>query len=124
LPITVFHVKDNLNMGNYQELENKAQEAYNSGVRYLVLDLADSRFLSSAGITGLIKIYKLFNKDAPEKSNEKTEKPGKFDSQTNKHLRLCNCSPSIVNVLTIAGLRDMLGVFESLQDAVNSFDSG
>lgn len=124
LPITVFHVKDNLNMGNYQELVDQAQEAYNNGARNLILDLADSRFISSAGITGMINIYRLFNKDATQKSNEKTGEPRKFDAQTNKHLRLCHCSPGIVNVLTIAGLHDMFRVFESLQDAVNSFDSG
>lgn len=119
LPITVFHIKDNLNMGNTHELVQEAEEAYRNGARNLILDLAETRFLSSAGISGIIQVYQLFNRGDISTSETSAETG---EQQANKHLRMCNCHPAITNILTIAGLVEVLGVYDSLENAVASFN--
>jgi anti-anti-sigma factor len=108
--ITVFHVKDNINMGNYRELVQEAQQVYEAGARNVVIDLADVRMISSAGIGGIVTIAKLFN---PEASADPL--------LANRHLRVCNCTPMIFTTFEIAGLVEMLGVCKDLQQAISSF---
>lgn len=107
--ITVFHVKDNVNMGNYRELIQEAQQTYQAGARNLIIDLADVRMISSAGIGGIVTIAKLFN---PETSADPL--------LANRHLRVCNCTPMIFTTFEIAGLVEVLGVCKDLQEAVAS----
>jgi anti-anti-sigma factor len=108
--VTVFHVNDNINMGNYRELIQEAQQAYQEGARNLILDLADVRMISSAGIGGIVTIAKLLN---PE--------PAPEPHLANQHLRVCNCTLQIYTTFEIAGLVEMLGVCEDLQKAITSF---
>ena len=107
--ITVFHVNDNINMGNYRELIQEAQQAYQDGTRNLVIDLAAVRMISSAGIGGIVTIAKQFN---PETSADPL--------LANRHLRVCNCTPMMFMTFEIAGLVEMLGVRTDLQEAVAS----
>jgi anti-anti-sigma factor len=107
--ITVFHVKDNVNMGNYRELIQEAEKVYQEGARNLILDLADVRMISSAGIGGIVTIAKIFNSEAaPE------------PLLANRHLRVCNCTPMMFTTFEIAGLVEVLGVCKDLQGAVAS----
>ncbi len=108
--ITVFHVKDNVNMGNYRELIQEAQQTYQAGARNLIIDLADVRMISSAGIGGIVTIAKLLN---PETSADPL--------LANQHLRVCNCTPMMFTTFEIAGLVEMLGVRKDLQEAISSF---
>ncbi len=110
IQITVFHVKDNVNMGNYRELIQEAQQTYQAGARNLIIDLADVRMISSAGIGGIVTIAKLFN---PETSADPL--------LANRHLRVCNCTPMMFTTFEIAGLVEMLGVRKDLQEAISSF---
>ena len=40
VPVTVFHLQDRVNLGNYAELERTAKDAYENGMRDLVIDLS------------------------------------------------------------------------------------
>ena len=37
-PVTIFHLQDRVNLGNFEELEELAKEAYGYGVRDVVID--------------------------------------------------------------------------------------
>jgi anti-anti-sigma factor len=115
LPITVFYVQDCLNMGNYRELVATTQAEYAQGMRYLVIDLTECPLLSSAGVRGILEIYKLLN----QQNNSQLSNSVKLVE--NSHLRLCNCSEIVQKVLDIAGLSPILGVFKNVEEAVASF---
>ena len=42
IPVTVFHLQERVNLGNFAELEETAKEAYNNGMRDLVIDLGET----------------------------------------------------------------------------------
>ena len=121
VPITVFHLLDNLNMGNVDTLVLNAQEAYQQGACNLILDLEKTNFISSAGIGGIIMIAQKFNQEGRDQIETGSKKPVRERISRNDHFRICNCSPSIYNVFNIAGLVDVLGVYGTMQEAVKSF---
>ena len=53
-PVTIFHLQDRVNLGNFAELEELAKEAYSYGVRDLVIDLSKTPSMTSIGIRALI----------------------------------------------------------------------
>jgi anti-anti-sigma factor len=113
VPVTVFHLQDRVNLGNVGELEQAAREAYGRGVRDLLIDLTDVPSITSAGLRGIVSIYKLLLGDAPGAS------PG--GPQKSAHLRLLNPTPYVRDVLNMAGLTDYIEIYENLEEAVASF---
>ena len=103
VPVTVFHLQDRVNLGNFTELEETASEAYNNGTRDLVLDLSQTPSLTSIGIRAIVIIHKMLSGDGA------------------KHLKIANAMPYIREMLDIAGVTQFIEMYDSVDEAVASF---
>lgn len=103
VPVTVFQLKDRVNLGNFAELEAAANNAYNNGMRDLVIDLSQTPSLTSIGIRALIIIHKMLNADA------------------GNHFKLAAPIPAIRDMLDVAGITQYVEVHDTVKDAVASF---
>ena len=102
-PVTIFHLQNRVNMGNFAELEELAKEAYNYGVRDMVIDLSKTPSMTSIGIRALITIYRMLSQNGGQ------------------HLKLASATPAISEMLDIAGVTQHIEIFPTVEDAVNSF---
>jgi anti-anti-sigma factor len=102
-PVTIFHLQDRVNLGNYAELEELAKEAYSHGVRDLVIDLSKTPSMTSIGIRALLVIHRLLSRE-----------PG-------QHLKLAAATSEIKDMLEIAGVTQSIPMFPTVEEAVNSF---
>ena len=103
VPVTVFHIQDRVNLGNYKELEQAAADAQINGMRDLVIDLSQTPSLTSIGVRSLAVIYKLMGTDG------------------GKHLKLAGAIEPIRDMLKIAGISEFIEMYDSVDDAVASF---
>lgn len=103
IPVTVFRLQDRINLGNFAELEEKAKEAYNNGMRDLVMDLGQTVSLTSIGIRAIVIIHKLLSTDG------------------SKHLKIANPAPYIREMLDISGVTQYIEIYDSVDEAVASF---
>jgi len=103
LPITVFHLQDRVNLGNFAELEQTAKDAYDKGMRDLVIDLSQAPSLTSIGIRAIVIIHKMLS---PDKT---------------RHLKLAGAIPSIREMLNIAGITQFIETYDTVDEAVASF---
>lgn len=105
IPVTIFHLQDRVNLGNYTELEELAKEAYSHGVRDLVIDLSKTPSMTSIGIRALIGIHRILSQDRRQ------------------HLKLASATAEIREMLEIAGVTQQLEIFATVEDAVSSFET-
>jgi anti-anti-sigma factor len=103
VPVTVFHLQDRVNLGNFAELEETAKEAYDKGMRDLVLDLGDTVSLTSIGLRAIVVIHKMLAKEGGH------------------HLKLANPTSYIREMLDIAGVAQSVEIYDSVGEAVASF---
>ena len=103
VPVTVFQLQDRVNLGNYQELEQMAKEAYDNGTRDLVIDLSQTPSLTSIGVRALMVIHKLLAKDG------------------GKHLKLASPIEPIREMLHIAGITSAIEMYDTVEEAVAAF---
>ena len=104
IPVTVFHLQDRVNLGNFAELEEAARQAYADGMRDLVIDLSQTPSLTSIGVRALVIIHKMLSAEDRE-----------------KHLKLANPIPSIRDMLDISGVTEYVEVYDSMEQAVASY---
>jgi anti-anti-sigma factor len=103
VPVTVFQLQDRVNLGNYEELEQIAKDAYDSGMRDLVIDLSQTPSLTSIGVRALVVIHKMLAKD------------------NGKHLKLASPIEPIHEMLQIAGITGAIEIYNTVDEAVASF---
>ena len=90
IPVTIFHIQDRINLGNYKVIEQAAKEAYDNGTRDLIVDLSKSESLTSIGIRALVIIHKMLSAD------------------NGKHLKLAGAIPPSVKCCRSRALRSSL----------------
>ncbi len=103
VPVTVFQVQERINLANFAELEKIVKEAYDNGMRDLVLDLSQAVSLSSIGIRAIVVIHKMLSADG------------------GRHLKIANPTAHIREVLEVAGVTQYIEVYNTIEEAVASF---
>ena len=124
VPVSVIHLKGDLDASSYLELVNTAQKLYNAGVLDLVLDLADLAFISSAGLASLHIVTKIFSgekADSDDGWGTYREISRERDGGFRKHVKLLNPSPEVDKVLDTVGFKQFFEVYTKLDEAVQSF---
>jgi anti-anti-sigma factor len=89
------------------QLVDAVQKARDAGAKYVLIDLSDLNTLTSAGIRAMQKAYQILT---PKEEAYKTA-----------YLKLCNAPPQIYQVLNITGFLHNVPVYESREDAIESF---
>jgi anti-anti-sigma factor len=103
VPITIFQLQDRVNLGNFSELEQTAKDAYEAGMRDLVIDLSQTPSLTSIGIRAIVVIHRLLSADK------------------GKHLKLAGAIVPIREMLGIAGITQFIEMYDTVDEAVASF---
>ena len=124
VPVSVVHIKGDLDASSYLELVDTAQKLYNDGVRSLLLDLTEMAFISSAGLASLSIITRMFRGEkADTEDGWGTYKAIERDRESGmqSRVKLLNPSPDVDNVLDTVGFKQFFEVFTDLKEAVDSF---
>ena len=103
VPITVFHLPERVNLGNFAELEESAKEAYKDGMRDLVVDLSQTVSLTSIGIRAIVVIHKMLATDGA------------------KHLKVAAPMPYLREMLDVSGVTQYIEIYDTVDQAVAAF---
>jgi len=124
VPVSVIHIKGDLDASSYLDLINTAQKLYKAGVRSLLLDLTDLAFISSAGLASLHIVTKLFRgekADSEDGWGTYKEIDRDRESGMQSQVKLLNPSAEINDVLDTVGFKQFFEVYTDLNKAVQSF---
>ncbi|NWF63716.1 MAG: STAS domain-containing protein [Chloroflexi bacterium] len=123
--VTVLHMAGDLDSSNYTEVIVKAQELYDDGARYLLLDLEKVPYVSSAGLMAFHTVARIFaghsiqGKDAGRPAFRAINP--KDDLAVREHFKLLSPQPAVEQVLEVIGLKQFLEIHTDLETAVRSF---
>jgi len=125
IPVTILHLEGKLDRSNYENLIDEAQDVYDSGARYLVLDLSQLTFISSAGLASLHQIALLFR---GEKQTGKDQGWATFHSidrdrggRPQEHVKLFSPTKEVLEELDMTGFSKLFEIFSDLDQAALSF---
>ena len=122
--VSVIKIKGDLDASSYLNLVKAAQELYDAGAKYLLLDMTDLEFISSAGLASLHIIAKMFRgekSDTEDGWGTFKEIDRERDSGMQKNVKLFNPSKDVENVLDTVGFKQFFEVFTDLDKALQSF---
>jgi anti-anti-sigma factor len=118
-PVKVLHLSGRLNGETQDQLMAAARAEQAAGARYLLIDLTDVEFVSSAGLGALHNIYKIFT---PAQAIVAWDKGDHGEPYKSEYMKLAGASPSVYYVLNIAGFLQNIPIYPDLDQALKSFD--
>ncbi len=121
VPVTVFHLKGDIDGSNYDQIQSQIDQAVNAGAHDVVLDLTGVPYMSSAGIRLLNSAFHRLRGNLPQESDEAMKKGIRDGSFKSPHLKLVNPTPRVREVLKMAGLDMLFEVQPNIPAAVASF---
>jgi anti-anti-sigma factor len=123
VPITVLHVAGNIDGSTYQEFQSTAQNLIDGGTRYILIDLSQAPFVSSAGLRALHTISTELRSRNPDAnlSDEQMKKGISAGTYKSPHLKLLNLSPQTKTAFETSGFDMYIDTFSDLKTAVGSF---
>jgi anti-anti-sigma factor len=121
VPVTVLHVRGDVNASTADQFLEEAQGAYDDGARDMLIDLSEVSLLSSAGLRALHSIFNMLRSDSPEESDEAVRKGLTDGTFKSPHLKLLSPDKNVTQVLSMAGFDMFLEIYNNLKKAVASF---
>jgi anti-anti-sigma regulatory factor len=115
----------NLDASNYADVITRAQETYDEGARYLLIDLSGVLYVSSAGLMSLhttALIFAGFSMNSKE-SGRPTFRSinAQNEKLVRQHVKLLSPQTAVEEVLDVVGLKQFLDIYTDLETAVQSF---
>ena len=122
VPVTVIHVKGNVDASTYEAFQAAGENVFNSGSRYVMLDLTEVAYISSAGFRAISQIFKLLRGHlSPAVASRMSQglRDGSFKAP---NLKLLGPNTRVLEALKLAGFDTFLEIHDKLDAAVNSFE--
>ncbi len=105
--IAILHLSGWLDRDSETMLVDAVQQAKDSGCEYVLLDMAGTGTITSAGIRAIQRAYQIMMP--------------KGQAHNLARLKLCSAPAQVYQVLSITGLLSNVPMYESADDAVESF---
>ena len=115
--VTVFHLSGTLDAAGEDDLCEHARQAFAGGAKFLLLDLENLKFISSAGLRALHNIFKMCT---PEDEFEAAR--GSGEPYKSPYFKLAGASSEVYYVLNLAGFLHNIPFYPTMEDALNSFE--
>jgi anti-anti-sigma regulatory factor len=118
-------LKGALDGSSYEDFIRAGEKLYDSGVRNLILDMSELTFLSSAGLSAIHRIARVFrgeDRSTFEEGWAAIHAMGKESrSGYQKYIKLLNPTERILDVLDTVGFKSFFEIYTDTQAALDSF---
>jgi anti-anti-sigma factor len=123
--VTIVKLKGALDGSSYEDFIRAGEKFYDSGVRNLILDMSELTFLSSAGLSAIHRIARVFrgeDRSTFEEGWAAIHAMGKESrSGYQKYIKLLNPTERILDVLDTVGFKSFFEIYTDTQAALDSF---
>ena len=121
VPVTVFHLKGELDAVMAEQLRQQCRDAITAGARYILLDLAEVPYIASAGLRAFQEIFTQLRDGSDEKGDPAVYQGLRDGTYKSPNLKLLRPTRHALEALSTAGFDMFLEIHQNLRDAVASF---
>jgi anti-anti-sigma factor len=122
VPVTIIKVRGNVDASTYEAFQAVAESEFNRGARYVLLDLREVVYISSAGFRAVSQIFKLLRSQLSTNAQTQMSQGLRDGSYKAPNLKLLGPNPRVLEALKLAGFDTFLEIHQELDAAVESFE--
>ncbi len=120
--VTILHIAGTIDSSNYNELDQVVTRTIDSGSRYILMDLSNVRFMSSAALRSLQVMDRKLNAIMDPTTDPRVRQRGLLDgAYRSPFVKLLNPSDQVLMTLKITGWDLLFDVFRDKRQAIGAF---
>ena len=121
VPVQIMRVHGDLDSSTYEAFEAKASELIKSGTQYILIDLAHTPFISSAGLRAIHSIYNQLRAAKPDLSDDEVRKGISAGTYKSPYIKLFNLTTEAGKAFSLGGFDMYIETHDDLLTAIASF---
>ena len=121
VPVTVLSIVGAIDSSNYEQLDQVADTQIKAGAQYILIDLTEVGFISSAGFRSFTKIFKELRSLSMDASDQEMHKGINSGVYKSPYFKLFKPSRLVAETLKIAGFDMILEIHDNLKAAIASY---
>jgi len=123
VPVTVIQASGNIDSSSYEGFQSSVYELIDGGARYILLDLTQAEYISSAGFRSFNNIFNKLRAFHPDSNLSDEEMKQGISAGTYKspHLKLLGLSENARTAFELAGFDLFIETFTDKKTAIASF---
>ena len=119
-PVTVLQVAGKTDSASAGKLQQKAFELIDAGARYLIIDLGQVPYMSSAGLRVLQEVFNKLRQLSSDESDKETYRKITDGSYQFPYLKIVNLTKEVLEVLKMAGFDMLVPIEKDVKRALAS----
>ena len=119
VPVTIIRIKGSVDAATYPRVQAAVDETYADGARYVLFDLADVEYVSSAGLRVLLRLNDQLNDSRSANGGAKPSSGAEYPKS--QYVKLLNPSKNVGRLLDVAGFVQFLEIYTDRDAALASF---
>jgi anti-anti-sigma factor len=121
VPVTVLTIDGDIDSSNYEQLDQIAEKQIQAGTQYMLIDLTEVGFISSAGFRSFTKLFKELRSHSMDVNDQEMHKGINSGAYKSPYLKLFKPSKLVTQTLKIAGFDMILEIHDDKKAAIASF---
>lgn len=119
--VTVMHIAGSIDSLTHQEFQARAEELIDKGSRHILVDLAKTEFVSSAGLRALHNIFNKLRSLHQDVNDDELRKKMSAGEYKSPFVKITNPSAQIKEIFGISGFDTYIEAFDDAGKAIASF---
>ena len=121
VPVTIIHIVGNVDSATYQAFRAQADQLIAAGAQYILVDFAETHFISSAGLRVLHNIFTQLRSIHKDLNDEELRKKMSAGAYKSPYLKVANLSSQVKDAFVISGFDTYIEVADDARKAIASF---
>jgi anti-anti-sigma factor len=121
VPVTVMNINGDIDSGTYQIFQARADELIADGAGYILINMADMPFISSAGLRSLHNIFSKLRSLHKDVSDDELRKKMNEGSYKSPYIKVANLSSHVREIFELTGFETYMEIHADLNTAIASF---
>jgi anti-sigma B factor antagonist len=121
VPLSIMHISGKIDSATHQAFQAKAEELIDNGTRYILVDLADTEFVSSAGLRALHNIFNKLRAVHQDVNDDELRKKMSAGEYKSPFVKVVNSSPQIREIFEVSGFDTYIEAYDETSKAIASF---
>lgn len=121
VPVTVMHIIGNVDSATYQAFQSQADQVIANGARYILVDLAETHFMSSAGLRVLQNIFTQLRSIHKDLNDDELRKKISAGGYKSPYIKVADLSSQVKDAFIISGFDTYIEMHDDIKKAIAAF---
>lgn len=119
--VTVIHLKGQVDSSNHQEFQTEGEGLINNGAHYLLINLNEVSYMSSAGLRVIHTLFNKLREIHKDVNDDELRKKMRAGAYKSSYIKVSNLSSSLRELFVLSGFDTYIEVYDDVEEAINSF---